>query len=106
LALGYKSVAECQANVTSTEFAEWQAYDLIAPFGTDRLPAYFGTIAAAIYNTQRTKQSDKIWHWDDLFPVFGQTTRHQTVDEQISVVELLNLAFGGIDLRGNKALSA
>ncbi len=104
MALGYKSVAECQEGVSSTEFAEWQAYDLIEPFGTDRFPVYFGTIAATIANTQRTKNS-KAAQWFDFFPPYGGVKR-QTVDEQIAVVELLNEAFGGIDKRGEKASSA
>lgn len=106
MALGYKSIRECQENVSSTEFAEWQAYDMLEPFGSDRQAAYFGTIAATIANTQRSKQSDKVFQWHDFFPVFGQTAKHQTTEEQISIVEMLNLAFNGIDLRGNKALSA
>jgi hypothetical protein len=100
LALGFKSVRECQENVSSTEFAEWQAYDLIEPFGMDRFPAYFGTIAATIANVNATKQS-QTRQWYDFFPPYA-FSKHQTTEEQISIVEMLNEAFGGIDLRGNK----
>lgn len=100
MALGYKSVRECQEAISSTEFAEWQAYDLIAPFGADRFPEYFGTIAATIVNTQRAK-GKKALQWFDFFPRYGET-KHQTTAEQISIVELLNEAFGGVDLRQNK----
>jgi hypothetical protein len=100
LALGFHSVKECQEAISSTEFAEWQAYDLIEPFGTDRFPMFFGTIAATIANTQLTKNS-KAKQWYDFFPPYGGV-KHQTVDEQIAVVEMLNSAFGGLDLRGNK----
>lgn len=96
---------DCQNYISATEFAEWQAYDLLEPFGADRLPAYFGTIAATIANTQRSKRSDKVFQWRDFFPQYG-TTKHQTTEEQISIVEALNLAFGGRDLRGEKASSA
>lgn len=27
-----------------------------------------GTVAAAVYNTLRTKKSDKVWTWKDIFP--------------------------------------
>ena len=102
MALGFRSVKECQAVINSTEFAEWQAYDLVEPFGHDRFPAYFGTIAATIANTQRSKSGDKVFQWYDFFPVFGSGAKHQTVDEQISIVELLNMAFDGKDERANK----
>lgn len=81
------------------------AYDLLEPFGADRFPKYFGTIAATVANTQRSKRSDKAFQWRDFFPAYG-TTKHQTTEEQISIVEALNLAFGGRDLRGEKASSA
>lgn len=104
MALGFHSVKDCQAAISSNEFTEWQAYDLIEPFGFDRLPAYFGTIAATIANTQRTKNS-KVFQWRDFFPPYGET-KHQTTEEQISIIEMLNVAFGGQDLRRNKAMSA
>lgn len=81
------------------------AYDMLEPFGHDRLPAYFGTVAATVANTQRSKRSDRVFQWRDFFPAYG-TTKHQTTAEQISIVELLNEAFGGVDKRGEKASSA
>lgn len=100
MALGFHSVKECQEAISSTEFAEWQAYDLVEPFGTDRFPKYFGTIAATIVNSQRTKNT-KAFQWYDFFPQYGETQR-QTVAEQISIVEQLNAMFGGVDLRADK----
>lgn len=105
MALGFHSVTECQSVINSTEFAEWQAYDLIEPFGHDRQSVYFGTIAATIANTQRSKKSDKALQWYDFFPPYGQA-KHQTTEEQISIVEMFNEIFGGQDLRGEKTLSA
>jgi hypothetical protein len=65
---------------------------------------YFGTIAATIANVNRARNS-KALQWFDFFPPYGQA-KHQTTAEQISIVELLNTAFGGIDRRGEKALNA
>lgn len=93
------TVEEAQQRISSSEFAEWRAYDLLEPFGWDRLGNYFGTIAATIANTQRTKASSKVWTWKDFFPKPYEEARHQTVDEQIAIVEILNEAFGGVDLR-------
>lgn len=104
MALGYKSVRDCQETISSTEFAEWQAYDKIEPFGADRFPEYFGTIAATIVNVQRAK-GKKALQWFDFFPPYGET-KHQTTEDQISIVEMLNEAFGGKDIRHEKASSA
>lgn len=104
--MGHKSVEECQQHISAREFAEWQAYDRIEPFGVDRLPFYFGTIAATIANTQRSKSTDKVYQWYDFFEPFERIETHQTVEEQIQIVEMLNAAFGGIDKRGEKASSA
>lgn len=49
----------------------------------------------------RSKKSDKVWEPQDFFPGF-YVKEPQSVDEQIAIVEMLNLAFGGKDLRGNK----
>lgn len=100
MALGFKSVRECQAHISSTEFSEWQAYDLLEPFGSDRQAMYFGTVAATIANAHATKQS-QTRQWYDFFPPY-EFSKHQTTEEQIHIVELLNEAFGGIDVRGNK----
>lgn len=72
---------------------------MLEPFGVDRFPEYFGTIAATIVNVQRTK--GKALHWYDFFPRYNHTPK-QTVAEQISIVETLNEAFGGKDIRDMK----
>lgn len=38
-ALGGRTVAEWQAAMTTTEFRNWQAYDLLDPIGEDRADA-------------------------------------------------------------------
>lgn len=67
---------------------------------------FFGTIAATIANTQRAKSTDKVHQWYDFFPPFERVETHQTTEEQIQIVEMLNAAFGGVDLRDKKASSA
>jgi len=49
----------------------------------------------------RSKRSDKIWSPEDFFKGFYEKPA-QTTEEQIAIVELLNMAFGGRDLRENK----
>ena len=105
--MGYGSVAECQEHITSTEFAEWRAYDEIEPLSSGRREnIFYGTIVATLYNVQRKKRSDTVFHWHDFFPTILETQKKQTVDEQIKIVEMLNMMYGGKDLRGNKPSSA
>ena len=73
---------------------------MLEPFGTDRFPMYFGTIAATIANTQITKKN-QARQWYDFFAPYGYS-KHQTTEEQISIVEILNEALGGKDLRADK----
>ena len=57
----------------------------------------FGTIAAAIYNVQRTRQEDRVFQWNDffadLFNETGPTPRNEMTDEEIYTV--LDMMFGG-----------
>jgi len=99
LALGHRSVQDCQEAISSSEFAEWVAYDNIEPIND--WSTYFGAVTAAIYNTMRSKRSDRVWKPEDFFPGFYEKAT-QTTEEQIAIVEMLNYAFGGKDLRGNK----
>jgi len=97
------SVARAQEEISSYEFAEWQAYAELEPFGETRADMRAGTIAATIANTQRTKKHQKVWQWDDLIPQPEKRIREpQTMEQQLQIVEGLNAAFGGLDLRGNK----
>lgn len=102
MALGYQSVTQCQDNISSKEFAEWIAYSRLEPFGADLFQVYFGTVAAAITNTTRSKKNDKIFQWHDFFQPLDFEETHQTTEEQLAIVEMLNIAFGGNDLRANK----
>lgn len=102
MALGFRSVRDCQEHINSSEFAEWLAYNQLEPFGADIQPVYAGTIAATVANTTRSKSSDKIFKWSDFFPTLDSAEQHQSIEDQIAIVELLNEAFGGKDLRGEK----
>lgn len=64
------------------------------------MPMYFGTIAATIANTQITKKH-AARQWYDFFKPYGYS-KHQSTEEQITIVEMLNAAFGGKDLRADK----
>ncbi|AET90680.1 hypothetical protein BSFA1_10950 [Burkholderia sp. SFA1] len=70
------SVASCQAEVDSAEFAEWIAYHQIEPFGTQMEDLRAGVIAAATYNVNRdTKKRPEPLGPSDVIPWIGGLTK-------------------------------
>jgi hypothetical protein len=99
LALGYKSVSECQESITSAEYAEWLAYDALEPI----IPPWrvlFGTLAATTANTVATKQSN-VRTWSDFFPDWRVIEQADATPPQdiMQMVEAWNMQLGGLDLR-------
>lgn len=85
--------------MTSAEFREWQLFSIIEPFGSQRDDQRFGMVAAAATNVHLKKGAKPVQP-SDFFPPFEK--RHkttQTWQEQLQIVEMLNIAFGGKDLR-------
>lgn len=91
----------------SRELSEWLAYYKLEPFGQDRQDAGPAIVAHTIANIHRPADSDpyplsaffpRIIDGDDQ-PDDNQE-EHMNPQEQLSMVEMLNAAFGGTDLRG------
>jgi len=82
--------------MTAQEFQDWKAFYLVEPFGNTREDLRAGVIAATIANTFKKKSATRIKP-ADFFPDYKP--RRQDWQEQLSMVELLNAAFGGKDLR-------
>lgn len=55
---------------------------------------YFGTLTAAVYNSRRTKRSDRVWAWNDFYRDLSKTEekREMTDDE---IYQTLRMMFGG-----------
>lgn len=102
IALGHKSVRECQQCIDSAEFAEWLAYYSIEPFGYPMDNLRFGAVVAAIYNVNRKKGATAI----KANEVFQARKPISDWQDQLKLVEILNEAFGGKDLRGDKKTSS
>lgn len=79
-------------------FWEWMAYNQIDPFVNIRLDILTGIIASTIANVNRPK-GKKPFKPGDFIPKFFKRT--QTWTEQLKIVEALNAALGGDDLRKN-----
>lgn len=65
------TVREAQARITSGEFAEWQAFFMIEPFGNWRRDYRNGILVAATVNMWRGK-GDKAVGPEDFVPQFGR----------------------------------
>lgn len=94
-------MAEVQRTISGREFAEWLAYYQIEPWGEERADLRAGIVASTVANVHRTK-SQKAYKPEDFVPKFKVPEKEpdrQTWEEQLMIVEMLNEAFGGRDLR-------
>jgi hypothetical protein len=64
------TVAEAQERVTAREFAEWQAYYSLDPFGEARADYRMGILAAVMSNLWLDK-GETPTRPEDFLPVFG-----------------------------------
>lgn len=65
------TVAEAQERVTASEFAEWQAFYRLDPFGEERAD-YRMAILAALTTNLWLEKGDKPTRPEDFLPRFGQ----------------------------------
>ena len=101
LALGC-TVGELLGRISSRELTEWMAYFELDPFGQERADLRSAIVASTVANTVRDpKKKQKPWLPRDFMPKFEQQ-REQTWQEQLAIVEMINAAMGGRDLRKNK----
>jgi len=102
LALNWSSVEDGLNNISSKEFAYWEVYNTLDPFGEDREDYRAGIVASTVLNASRTNKKDKVWKPEEFIPKFGkeQKVNKQTVEQQLKIVEMLNIGLNGNDLRG------
>lgn len=87
----------------SREFAEWMAFAQLEPLGDRRGDWQAALVAATVANTSRDPKKRKEPFSPEEFlldwaPEKREPER-QTWQEQLRVVQMLNVAFGGRDLR-------
>lgn len=68
-------------NIDSAEFAEWQAYYLLEPFGEYRADVRNALLACVIANSNRGK-SQRSYKIKDFMPVFGPPRRQSASDQR------------------------
>jgi hypothetical protein len=72
------SVAEAQQRISSSEFAEWRAYDLREPIGPERQEMMAAIVATTVANfSGRTKKNLKP---KDFLPTYGPPKRQDPAD--------------------------
>lgn len=76
--------------MSGAEFFDWMLYESIEPFGDRRADVQAGTIAAMILNVNRSKNSDKVWTYQDFFQWEPEPPKaQQTVEEQAGFMRQL-----------------
>jgi hypothetical protein len=81
---------------------EWCAFAGIEVFGSEADFLKAGIIASTVANTARNpKKKAKPYQPSDFMPKFHKP-KPQTPEEMLRIVEMLNTAWGGRDLRGQK----
>ena len=99
------TVEELLARISSRELSEWLAYAGLEPFGPERADLRSGIVAATVANVHRDpKKRRKPYTSADFMPRFRleQGADGQDWPQQLALVEQLNVAFGGKDLRSER----
>lgn len=97
-------VSEMLARMSSREVSEWMAYSQIEPMASersDRVELLLGQLLVLLANINRdTKRRKRPYSLEDFMPwLRGQQKPRQSWQQQLAIVEALNIAFGGDDLR-------
>ena len=96
-----KTVEQLLSEISSRELTEWAAYAQLEPFGDERADLRAGIVASTVANFLRdAKKRRKPYRAGDFMPHFGARRREsQTWQQQLHLIEMLNAALGGRDLR-------
>ena len=93
---------ELLARVSSAELTEWLAYRQIEPLPDERRDVLLATLAAILTNANRDPASSEAMTAKDFLPWLDEEDdrdQAQSPEEMLALVEQLNAAFGGTDLR-------
>lgn len=79
--------------MSSSQWAEWQTYGELEPFGSPRDDLRAGVVAVAAV-APWTTSSQRLPRPEDLFPVLKDADQVKTLDDEIDAVEkLADLAY-------------
>lgn len=97
--------AELLAKISSRELSEWMALASLEPLGLERIELLLAQLLALTANVHRGEDDDPMSAWDflpwwpDTNPAAVSRPDGQSPEEMLALVEALNQAFGGQDLR-------
>ena len=98
------TVAELLSRISNKELMEWQAFESLEPFGYEPEMLGHAITATTIANVNRGKDQ-KPYKVEEFMPKLKYDTEEkpeQTVEDTVTAVKLLNITFGGKDLRKPK----
>jgi len=96
------TVAELLARISSRELSEWMAYERLEPFGERRADLRSAIVASTVANTARDeKKRNRPFKPEEFMPEFKREEEEEIEPwrRQLQVVEAMNAALGGRDLR-------
>ena len=86
LALGHRSVAECQKWISSPEFTEWQVFNERNPIGQEREDWLFAMLAAVLANVWRGK-NQRAAKVTDFLPKWGEERKPVDLAAKLKAME-------------------
>ena len=94
-------VSELLARTSSRELSEWMAFDGIEPLADRRLDVLLAMFMALFANANRDrKKQRRAFKIEDFLPQWDKPERQeQSGAHMLHMVEMLNAALGGKDLR-------
>lgn len=94
------TVAELLDRISSRELSEWMAFDRIEPVGDRRLDVLAAMVMCLLANVNRNpKKRKKPYQVDEFLPPWAKDAPEQDGASMLRIVEMLNTAMGGKDLR-------
>ena len=98
------TVAELLSRISNKELMEWQAFEQLEPFGYEIEMLGHAQTACTISNRLRNPEEEpkKIWDFMPKLENDIEEKPEQTVEDTVTAVKLLNITFGGKDLRKPK----
>lgn len=100
LALG-RTVDELLDDVSSQEISEYLALRQLELLPNERIEMLLATLIAITVNVHRNPDRDEPVDALDFLPWLraDDEADEKTTDDMVSMIEMLNTAFGGVDLR-------
>jgi hypothetical protein len=102
------TVGQLLRQISSRELAEWQALYGLELLPQERTELLLAQLLAMTANVHRAEDAEPVeameflpW-WREPLPA-EQQNAGKTPEEMLAMVEMLNAAFGGEDLRGRQA---